>query len=63
MIPIKSPALIQKPKKAGLIESIVLQQKTKQIVNDLKEIIARTIVLPLQLNSKILKIYLMLKRQ
>ena len=32
MILIKSPAYIQK---AGLIESMVLQEKTKQIVNDL----------------------------
>ena len=35
MIPIKSPAYIQKAKKAGLIESMVLQEKTKQIVTDL----------------------------
>ena len=35
MIPIKSPACIQKAKKAGLIESMVLQEKTKQTVNDL----------------------------
>ena len=35
MIPIKSPAYIQKAKKAGLIESMVLQEKTKQTVNNL----------------------------
>ena len=35
MILIKSPVYIQKAKKAGLIESMVLQEKTKQIVNDL----------------------------
>ena len=35
MIPIKSPAYTQKAKKAGLIESMVLQEKTKQTVNDL----------------------------
>ena len=35
MIPIKIPAYIQKAKKAGLIESMVLQEKAKQIVNDL----------------------------
>ena len=35
MIPIKSPGYIQKAKKAGLIESMVLQEKTKQTVNDL----------------------------
>ena len=35
MIPIKSPTYIQKAKKASLIESMVLQKNTKQIVNDL----------------------------
>ena len=35
MIPIKSPTYIQKAKKASLIESMVLQENTKQIVNDL----------------------------
>ena len=35
MILIKSPVYIQKAKKAGLIESMVLQEKRKQIVNDL----------------------------
>ena len=33
MIPIKSQAYIQKAKKAELFESMVLQEKTKQIVN------------------------------
>ena len=36
MTPIKSLAYIQKAKKAGLIESMALKEKTKQIVNDLK---------------------------
>ena len=35
MISIKSPICIQKAKKASLIESMVLQEKTKLIVNDL----------------------------
>ena len=35
MIPIKCPAYIQKSEKAGLIESMVLKAKIKQIVNDL----------------------------
>ena len=49
MIPIKSSAYIYKAKKTGLIESMVLQEKMTWT-----EIIAKTIVPPLQLNSKAL---------